>query len=81
MSVVSHLRNGTLGFGITNGGWLGDEIGIGLATGKLVGSGDVWITGVGLGRAATGGVAPFVQAASKATENPPQRSLKRLMTS
>jgi hypothetical protein len=70
-----------VGEGIASGRGLGGELGGGLLTGVLVGSGDVWATAVGLGRVATGGVAPVLQATSKAMQKAPERSLARLMTS
>jgi hypothetical protein len=80
-SFVSHLTNGMVGFGITSGRGLGTAVGVGLLPGVVVGSGEVWTTGVGLGPAATGGVAPVVQAASKTIANVPEASPERLMVS
>ncbi len=76
---MSHRTNGVVGLGITSGRGLGTGVGEGAPAGVLVGVGEVWIAGVGLGRVATSGAAPDVQAASKATVNAPEKSLEGLM--
>ena len=77
---MSHRKNGVVGGGTTSGREVGGGLGVGLPIGVLVGSGEVWTPAVGLGRAATGGVGPVVQAASRARQNAQERSLDTLMT-
>jgi hypothetical protein len=70
--LVAQRRNGTVGRGITSG-----EAEF---TGEGVVAADGWTELVGLASALVGGWPPVVQAARRASENAPQRSLKRLMT-
>src|ERR1700726_2840624 len=79
-SAVSHRTNGVVGCGITSGRGLGTGVGDGVLTVVPVGVGEVWITGVGLERAATGGTAPVVQAASRAIAKTPESSFEGLMS-